>query len=100
MSDSGEGGGKFRFAVRNELRDLFLAQSPVIQKTIKDMMFRAVTDPVAARVIFSEGQSLMTGTVKEGDKLFFLRFRFVYDPATHLIVLADMATPMLIDGMH
>jgi hypothetical protein len=100
MSDKGEGSGVFTVAILNDLRDRFSKLPEPLQRAVKSMLTGAVTDPVAARVAFVEGQQLISGLAKVDQQLYYVRLRFVYDPTKHLIILAEMAEPLLVQGPH
>src|SRR5438045_602980 len=100
MSKQGEGGGVFKVAIRDELRATFDAAPKAIQAEIKSMLMRAAIDPTVTRVIFAEGQQIVSGLVRDGDKFYYVRLRFTYEPERHFIILAEMSKPMLVPGMN
>lgn len=100
MSDKREGGGKFHVAIQTQVRAVYDSLSPGLKSAVRSRLIACAIDPEATRVVFVESQQLHNGTIKDGDQFYFVRMRFVYDPAKQLIVLADLSKPKLMTPLN
>jgi hypothetical protein len=102
MSADGEGSGRFKLVIRKNLRADFAKLPTGIQTAIKARITSAFFDPVAARVVFAEGQGVSYGQIQdlETKKIYYITLRYAYDPQSHVLMLVDCSKPIENPGPH